>query len=62
MIVPTLRVGMQSVTLCVTTSDAERPERHSHAERGNDRHQPFVTGAVTPAPASRPQALIHASR
>ena len=38
MIVPTLRVGMHPVTLRVTTSeaDAERPKRHSHAERGND--------------------------
>ncbi|TMU73649.1 hypothetical protein FGA82_22910 [Pseudomonas fluorescens] len=35
-IVPTLRVGMHPVTLCVTV-DAERPWRHSHAERGNDR-------------------------
>ncbi|CRM30624.1 hypothetical protein [Pseudomonas sp. 58 R 3] len=40
-IVPTLRVGMQLVTLCVTPSkqDAERPGRHSHAERGNDHHR-----------------------
>jgi hypothetical protein len=38
-IVPMLRVGMQPVTLCVTAAmDAERPVRHSHAERGND-HQ-----------------------
>ncbi|TBN45506.1 hypothetical protein EYC95_13880 [Pseudomonas sp. BGI-2] len=36
LIVPTLCVGMQPVTLCVT-SNAERPLRHSHAERGNDR-------------------------
>ncbi|QAY82957.1 hypothetical protein CUN61_02800 [Pseudomonas arsenicoxydans] len=38
-IVPTLRVGMHPVTLCVTTlrADAERPWRHSHAERGNDQ-------------------------
>ncbi len=43
-IVPMLRVGMQFVTLCVTSlrrteysrSDAERPERRLHAERGND--------------------------
>ena len=37
-IVPTLCVGMHPVTLCVTIlrADAERPERHSHAERGND--------------------------
>ncbi|EPM89163.1 hypothetical protein A3SM_03885, partial [Pseudomonas syringae pv. actinidiae ICMP 18886] len=45
-IVPMLRVGMQFVTLCVTSlrrtahsrSDAERPERHSHAEHGNDEN------------------------
>ncbi|PRB49889.1 hypothetical protein CQ009_02925 [Pseudomonas sp. MYb2] len=36
MIVPTLRVGMPPVTLCVTRWDAERPELHYHAERGND--------------------------
>jgi hypothetical protein len=38
MIVPTLCVGMHLVTLCVTL-DAERPGRHSHAERGNDQHR-----------------------
>jgi len=37
MIVPTLRVGMHPVTLRVTQADAERPKRHSHAERGNDQ-------------------------
>ncbi|AWA40173.1 hypothetical protein DBV33_16850 [Pseudomonas fluorescens] len=36
LIVPTLRVGMPLVTLCVTVQDAERPWLHSHAERGND--------------------------
>ncbi len=36
MIVPMLRVGMQPVTLCVTSLDAQRPERRYHAERGND--------------------------
>ena len=37
MIVPTLRVGMQPGTLRVPAeADAERPLRHSHAERGND--------------------------
>ncbi|POA34635.1 hypothetical protein C1891_19500 [Pseudomonas sp. GW456-12-1-14-TSB6] len=41
LIVPTLRVGMHTVTLCVTV-DAERPWRHSHADgstprRGNDQ-------------------------
>ncbi|KPX21713.1 Uncharacterized protein ALO71_04272 [Pseudomonas amygdali pv. dendropanacis] len=43
-IVPMLRVGMQFVTLRVTNLrrsahsrlEAERPEMHSHAERGND--------------------------
>ncbi|RAH00384.1 hypothetical protein DJ480_22570 [Pseudomonas sp. Leaf98] len=36
LLVPTLRVGMPPVTLCVTTSsaDAERPWLHSHAELG----------------------------
>ena len=39
LIVPTLRVGTPHVTLRVTTlrADAERPRRHSHAERGNDQ-------------------------
>ena len=38
MIVPTLRVGMPPWTLCVRfgARNAERPEMHSHAERGND--------------------------
>lgn len=43
LIVPTLRVGMQLQTLCVAIGmrvfsgkDAERPQRLSHAERGND--------------------------
>ena len=38
-IVPTLCVGMHPVTLCVMAlkADAERPGRHSHAERGNDQ-------------------------
>ena len=53
MIVPTLRVGMHPVTLCVTIAqglrhvrrlDAERPGRHSHAERGNDRSGVDGTG------------------
>jgi 2-methylcitrate dehydratase PrpD len=38
LIVPTLCVGMQPGTLRVPQADAERPVRHSHAERGND-HQ-----------------------
>ncbi len=39
MIVPTLCVGMQPGTLRVPFEswNAERPLRHSHAERGNDR-------------------------
>ena len=37
LIVPTLRVGMQPGTLRVPRADAERPVRHSHAERGNDQ-------------------------
>ncbi len=42
LIVPTLRVGMHPVTLCVTLQkrNAERPWRHSHAERRNDLHSP----------------------
>ncbi len=38
LIVPTLRVGMPPVTLCVTyvRQEAERPRLHSHAERRND--------------------------
>lgn len=41
MIVPTLCVEMQPLTLCVKFAiwNAERPERHSHAERGNDQEQ-----------------------
>ena len=41
-LVPTLRVGMPSATLGVAAfasappGDAERPGRHSHAERGNE--------------------------
>ena len=46
-IVPTLRVGMHPVTLCVTSRglkarcvpDAERPELRYHAERGNDHRE-----------------------
>ncbi|MGF6128556.1 hypothetical protein QF019_003769 [Pseudomonas frederiksbergensis] len=37
LIVPTLCVGMQQGTLCVPEADAERPGRHSPAERGNDQ-------------------------
>ncbi|RZI68151.1 MAG: hypothetical protein EOP13_26500 [Pseudomonas sp.] len=35
-IVPTLRVVMPPLTLCVI-QDAERPGRRAHAERGNDQ-------------------------
>ena len=44
-LVPTLRVGMPSGTLCVRCrrpsgpDDAERRRRHSHAERGNEEVQ-----------------------
>ncbi|EJM09945.1 hypothetical protein PMI21_05404, partial [Pseudomonas sp. GM18] len=34
MIVPTRSKGMQPGTLRVPEADAERPLRHSHAERG----------------------------
>ncbi len=41
MIVPTRSKGMQPLTLCVKFAswNAERPLRHSHAERGNDQNQ-----------------------
>ncbi|KAA0997272.1 hypothetical protein FQ192_01075 [Pseudomonas sp. ANT_J12] len=44
LIIPTLCVGMQPVTLCVTVQErnAERPKRHSHAERGNDFNSQFL--------------------
>ncbi|KAB2525883.1 hypothetical protein F8N49_10055 [Pseudomonas sp. GXM4] len=53
LIVPTLRVGMHPVTLCVTLRrDAERPGRHSHAERGNDHggesSQPVLVPVIQP--------------
>ena len=35
-IVPTLGVGMPHLTLCVITMNAERSNRRSHAEHGND--------------------------
>ncbi|MNP32646.1 MmgE/PrpD family protein [compost metagenome] len=38
-IVPMLRVGTQPGTLRVPEADAERPVRHSHAERGNDQSE-----------------------
>ncbi|TPV55485.1 hypothetical protein FJ692_17295 [Pseudomonas fluorescens] len=52
-IVPTLRVGMDPVTLCVTV-DAERLWRRSHAERGNDQQLPQVSPG--PVPLSGPTA------
>jgi hypothetical protein len=36
LIVPTLRVVTQRLTFCVN-GDAERPQKHSHAERGSDQ-------------------------
>ena len=36
-LVPTLRVGMPTVTLRVTKADAERPGQRSPAERGSDQ-------------------------
>ena len=48
-IVPTLCVGTHPVTLCVSlTVNAERPDRHSHAERGND-HILRVTQDLSPS-------------
>ncbi len=43
MIVPTLCVGMPLGTLRVPAfeRDAERPGLRSHAERGNDQHEPI---------------------
>ncbi|PRW66855.1 hypothetical protein DD985_23725 [Pseudomonas sp. HMWF011] len=48
MIVPTLCVGIHPVTLRVTLCrwDAERPGRHSHAERGNDQCRRGLIGRV----------------
>ncbi|QED86657.1 hypothetical protein PSYTB_24900 [Pseudomonas amygdali pv. tabaci str. ATCC 11528] len=51
---PMLRVGMQFVTLCVTNrrctarsrADAERPEMHHHAERGDDQHLQSMRGSL----------------
>ncbi|RYM38202.1 hypothetical protein EVS84_24475 [Pseudomonas koreensis] len=51
MSVPTLCVGMHLVTLCVTL-DAERPGRHSHAERGNDQTKTGTLRCITRLPAS----------
>ncbi|THG76083.1 hypothetical protein E5198_18025 [Pseudomonas sp. A-1] len=63
MIVPTLRVGTQPVTLCVTETDAERPVRNSHAERGSHHH--FKRGAQVrsaPYPSASPPQPPPASR
>ncbi|CAH0210916.1 hypothetical protein SRABI89_01986 [Pseudomonas koreensis] len=57
LIVPTLRVGMQPGTLCVPQSwNAERPLRHSHAERGNDHqlHPYRINSGSEPARESNP--------
>ena len=35
-LVPMLRVGMPSLTLCVVLRAAERPGRYSHGDRGNE--------------------------
>ena len=56
MIVPTLCVGMHPVTLCVTV-DAERPWRHSHAERGNDLFNNFGTPQFFDTLSAVPQLL-----
>ncbi|AVE05737.1 hypothetical protein CYL20_14690 [Pseudomonas palleroniana] len=54
LIVPTLCVGTPVVTLRVTSlkAGAERPGRHSHAERGNDHDCATATFAF-----DRPHAL-----
>jgi maltooligosyltrehalose trehalohydrolase len=41
LIVPTVSVGMHPAPLRGARRDAERPRRHSHAERGNDMNQDF---------------------
>ncbi len=62
-LVPTLRVGMPGSTLRVASlvsvreEDAERPRRHSHAERGNEeatgggveRGVSFISGTPSPS-------------
>ncbi|PYB90963.1 hypothetical protein DMX03_03670 [Pseudomonas koreensis] len=45
LIVPTLCVGMQPVMLRVT-SDAERPLRRYHAERGNDQSKAHILSCL----------------
>src|SRR5207253_7983741 len=45
---PRSRVGMQPVTLRVAAeADAERPMRHSHAERGNDHVSRAIQGRIS---------------
>ncbi|KAE9646637.1 hypothetical protein EJA71_09145 [Pseudomonas sp. PB106] len=44
MIVPTLRVGMQPWS-SASDWNAERPLRHSHAERGNDQNPVAAFGS-----------------
>ncbi|MCP2224253.1 hypothetical protein OKW12_005584 [Pseudomonas silensiensis] len=58
MIVPTLRVGMQSGTVRVPAeADAERPLRHSHAERGHDRCQRVKVSLLISAPGNNAEAV-----
>jgi hypothetical protein len=58
MIVPTLRVGMQPGTLRVPAeADAERPLRHSHAERGNDQGQRVKVNLLISAPGNNADAV-----
>ena len=54
-LVPTLCVGMHVRTLCVLSTDnvligrdAERPDVHSHAERGNEGETARCTGRDAP--------------
>ena len=57
MIVPTLRVGMPLVTLCVTLWDAERHGLHSHAERGNEQVHRVKVNRLTSAPGNNAEAV-----
>ncbi|AWA40908.1 hypothetical protein DBV33_20755 [Pseudomonas fluorescens] len=67
LIVPMLRVGMHTVTLCVTRRrDAERPGLNSHAERGND-HVGTIQPEDNPAKCRHdcqpfPPRLLHPAR
>ncbi|TDV41539.1 hypothetical protein EC919_12031 [Pseudomonas graminis] len=70
MIVPALCVGMHPLTLCVSLRtpqnlclrwDAERPGRHSHAERVNDQHYlppqaPFLSLPTVQSPEKPPKS------